>query len=104
MNAIHSFLAFGKSFNQTNQDIGKRSKNPVQQSMLCKRYPFKKLSSPQLKGWDGTFKNLVLCIVVGIKRDASNDCLLRPGGVLVWSERTLAKLGGNGGELRTNQL
>ena len=46
----------------------------------------------------------MLCIGVGIKRDASNDCLLRPDGVLVWSERTLAKLGGDGGELRAKQL
>ena len=48
--------------------------------------------------------NLVLCIGVRIKRDASNECLLRPNGVFVWSERTLAKLGGGGGELRAKQL
>lgn len=29
MNDIHSFLAFGKSFDQTHQDIGKRANNPI---------------------------------------------------------------------------
>ena len=73
-------------------------------SKLSKRYPFKKPSNPELKGWDGIMANLVLCIGVGIKRDASNECLLRPNGMFVWSERTLAKLGGDGGELRAKQL
>ena len=36
-----------------------------------------------------------MCVGVGIKRDIDNDCLLRSGGVFVWTVRTLTKLGGN---------
>ena len=97
MNVVHSFLVSGKSFDQTYKDIEKRANNG---SMLSKRYPFKKPSSPQLKGQDGIITKLVLCIGVGIKQNASNDCRLRPDGVLVWSERTLVKLDGSGGELQ----
>ena len=95
MNFVRTFLSLGKSFEKTHRDIEKSSKNPVAGSTLSKRYPFKKPSSPQLKGLDGTFENIVLCIGVGIRRDTSNDCPLHPNGVLVWRERTLAKPGGN---------
>ena len=44
----------------------------------------------------GTYQNLVLCIGVGIKRDGNNGCLTRKeDGVFVWTDRTLAKLGGS---------
>ena len=57
-----------------------------------------------MKGWDGTFANLVMCIGVGIKQDANNNCLLRPDRVFVWSKHTLAKLGSDAGEMQAKQL
>ena len=36
---------------------------------------------------------MTLCIGIGINRSANNDCLLRPDGAFVWSDRTRAKLG-----------
>ena len=104
MEAVHSMLAFGKSFEKTFGDDEKRSKQLGSTSNLSKQYPFKKPSNPELKGWSGTFANLELCIGVAVKRDVTNDCLLRPDGVFVWSERTLAKLGGGGADLRAKKL
>ena len=62
---------------------------------MSKQYPFKEPPNPELGGWNGTFESLVLCIGIGINRDANNDSLLRPDGSFVWTERTLAKLGGD---------
>ena len=102
--AVRSMLLFGKSIKNTPCEDEKSSKNLSAISKFSKRCPFKKPSNPELKGWDGIWANLGLCIGVGIKRDANNDSLLCPDDVFVWSERTLAKLGGGGGELRAKQL
>ena len=49
-------------------------------------------ANPSLGGYDGTFEKLVLCIGVGIKKEAIHDCLLRCGDTFVWTRRTLEKL------------
>ena len=64
-------------------------------SHFSKRYPFQQPSNQELGGWDGTFPNLKMCIGIGIEKATEKDCLLRQDGVSVWSERTMAKLGGN---------
>ena len=56
-------------------------------------HPFRPPLHPELGGWDGTFASLTLCIGIGINRSANNDCLLRPEGAFVWSDRTRTKLG-----------
>ena len=55
-------------------------------------------ANSSLGGYNGTFESLVLCIGVGIKKEAVHDCLLWCGGAFVWSRRTLEKLGNRRGE------
>ena len=92
----HSILACGKSFKDVCTEDEKRSKQSNPSTELSRQYPFNKPSNAELGGWTSTYRNLVLCIGVGIKRDGNNDCLTRKeDGVFVWTDRTLAKLGGS---------
>ena len=88
-------LACGKSFQDIYSKDKKRSKQSNPSFKLSKQYPFNKPSNAEHGGWTGTHKNLELCIGVGIKRDGNNRCPTRKeGGVFVWTDRTLIKLGG----------
>ena len=95
---VHSVIASGKTLEKVHQDCESISKNSS--TNFRKEYPFKKPSNPELRGWSGTFGSLDLCIGVGIRRDASNDCLVRQDGLLVWLEWTMIKLGGEEKRLR----
>jgi hypothetical protein len=88
---VRSVLAHGRSFQKIHSDDEKSSKKPS--SRFTKRYPFRPPLHPELGGWNGTFASLTLCIGIGIKSGGNNDCLLRPDGAFVWSDRTCVKLG-----------
>ena len=78
---MRSVLAFWRLFQKMHSNDEKRSKKPS--SGFTKRYPFRPLLHLELGDWDGTFASLTLCICIGIKSGANNDCLLCPDGVLV---------------------
>jgi len=88
---VRSVLAHCSSFQKIHSNNEKSSKKPS--SRFTKRYPFRLPLHPELGRWDETFASLTLCIGIGINSGGNNDCLLRPGGVFIWTDRTRAKLG-----------
>ena len=100
---VHSFLAWDKTFALTHIANENKAKSSGT-SHFSKRYPFQQPSNPELGGWDGTFPNLEMCIGIGVRKTTENDCLLRQDGVFVWSDRTMAKLGGKNKEQRMRFL
>ena len=62
-------------------------------SEFSRQYPLEEPSNPELGGWDRLFPYLTLCIGIGVSKLGDNDCLVRPDGVFVWTERTMTKLG-----------
>ena len=50
--------------------------------------------NPTKGGYRGVFGNLTIYVVIGLDPDGNNDCLTRvKGGLFVWSEAMLNKLG-----------
>ena len=71
-------------------------------SEFSRLYRRKRPFNPEKGGYDGRFESdLGLCVGFGIDEEPndSNSCLARrEGGLLVWSDRTVAKLEGSSGQ------
>ena len=90
----------GLAKNSIDRTIGPRNNDPKKIEDLFVRFDTMNLVFSLVDdvrnyiSWNGQFENLVLCIGVGIKRDANNDCLTSPDGIFVSTEQTLNKFGG----------
>ena len=93
---VRSLLACKKSFQDAIATDERNAKGA--RSNFSRRYPYHEPSNPRLGGWSGTFGSLVLCIGIGIEKDANHDCLLRDTGVFLWTMPMLEKLGSDRGK------
>ena len=89
---LRSLLAYYVLFVESYAADERNAKN-TGPSSFSRHCPFREPHNPMMGSREGTFANLVLCIWVGIQRDASHDCPLQEDSTFVWTERTMAKLG-----------
>ena len=90
----HARSIYGKdkSFEQLRKQDEKDASNGTG-GRLTQLYPEKKPTASHLGGWDGLFRDVKTLVGVGIDPSGNNDCLTKvEGGLLVWSDRTMAKL------------
>eukprot|EP00984_Skeletonema_dohrnii_P027868 scaffold17562_cov140-Skeletonema_dohrnii-CCMP3373.AAC.3 len=104
----HVGSVHGKKENTLGSRYDEDKKNSEKaDTFFAQKYPSKQPRNAQWGGWSGTFGDLVFYAPIAFDPNAENDCLFRKeGGLFVWSEATLNKLGESkvSDDLKTKQL